>query len=223
MKKKISLTLLLLLAACSNPKDQVIPPDITKLDENSPFVVQMKKLDPADKLLLTQYLMLSQLREGFGGEKRPLGITVAEAIEAQKKFNAMKAAEETKASAIRNAALAEQQQKLDAIQNAFKIYFVKLGPIQKANYQQYFTMDLSIANTSGKLVKGFKAAIAFHNQFDEPIKTLTIEENADWEVGQEGTYTYTYDYNQFDDDINKLVAIPQDKLKVKATITDVIF
>lgn len=221
--KKIIPLLMLILASCSNPKDTVIPPNVSSLDENSTFVQSVKKLSPEDKELLGQYIMMNTVKEAFGGEKTPIGITVKEALEIQKKYNANAKLEEQKAEQIRQTELAIEKEKLAKIKNSLEIYFINLTPVQKVNYSDYFGMRLKIKNTSGKVISGFKASVTFSDQFNNHIQTLTIEDNDDWAINHEGIYAYNFKYNQFEEELTKLLTISQDKLKTETIVTDVVF
>ncbi|SMC20388.1 hypothetical protein SAMN02745857_00933 [Andreprevotia lacus DSM 23236] len=74
----------LLLAACSNPHDVVIPKDMSQWD--STLKSATEKLPDEEKKLLAGYLVRTKLAEAFSGKTSDDKVTIGEAIEAQRKW-----------------------------------------------------------------------------------------------------------------------------------------
>lgn len=86
MKRMLLLILLSgVLAGCNDPHDAKIPP----LTEFSTIKTQLEKLTPEERDLLAGYMMRKTVGAVFG-EKSPSeeGVTIGQAIEAQKKWKA---------------------------------------------------------------------------------------------------------------------------------------
>ena len=93
--KKLFLPILLsvFIIGCSNPKDEVLPPKMTEADMTV-LAEKVKSLNEEDKLLLTQYIVRSEMSKAFGGAGASTGTTVGEAIENQKQWVVEQKAEE---------------------------------------------------------------------------------------------------------------------------------
>jgi hypothetical protein len=215
---------ILTLSACSDPKALPLPPDLEKLSQDQTFIDQIKTLEQSDKDLLAGFMAraaIGQALSGSGGI--PLGMTVGEAIENQKAWVAKMQAEEAEAEKIRQAAIAKSNQIAEEIKNTLKVIFVKMGEPSRQNYKTQLPIKFEVINSSEKSISGYKARIEFVDMFGQIVKKLSIEDSQGLAPKATEQPIFVWDYNQFDDDMVKLVNLSDDKYKASITVTHIVF
>lgn len=222
--RRFALLLLIsvLLAGCGNPKDQVIPRDLSKLDQDKEFIETVKSLPQEDKDLLTGYVARALIAQAFN-QSPPIGRTVGEAIENQKAWVKEQQQIEQQKEVAKQKALAEFEKQSLELQKALQLVYLKRVGIKKANYQEYVQLAFDLKNNSGKEISGYKADLKFKDQFGNEFKTLTIEDSDGLKANFDDSIVFAWQYNQFDDGWQKLLSLDEAKFKVDSQVTHVIF
>ena len=164
---------LVLLAACANPKQTVLPQDTSKWEAE--LKPTLEKLTTEDKELLAGYLVRLKLGEAFGvGAALPIGITVGEAIENQRKFKveqeakasaekAVKERKEAEAKALKEQVEKQRAELVRQFDDTLLVSFVGKG-FQPSDYknnvmEDSITFKLAFSNKSKKDIAGFKGLL----------------------------------------------------------------
>lgn len=149
----LTIAAIALFAACSKPTDAVFPSDVLTWDKELAPVLQ--KLPQADRELVTAYLMRAKLGEVFaGGKGGPIGTTVGQAIEDQKKFATELAAREQQEAALKKKLEAERAALVEQINMAVTVTLVAKAELQKnfdaGRYSEYQQFTIGVQNNGDK-------------------------------------------------------------------------
>lgn len=195
---KIVLPLLLVLAACSGPKDTPLPRDLEKLDSLKPV---LEKLTPEERELVGGYIMRvgvgSELKGVFGGEKGPgipEGMTVGKAIEEQRKFKADLAIEEAKQQALQAKLTTEREAALKPLREAVTVTLVSKKVVPEYGYSgmlmdEKLNVVFGYQNNTGKDIAGVKGHISVKDLFGEQISGFLVSNDDTIKAGESITWT----------------------------------
>lgn len=209
MKIKISiLACAVLLAACTRPTEVIIPTDTSKWDtELAPTV---KKLSEEDRKLLTGYLMRAKLSETFskGAGGIPLGTTIGQAIEEQKKWAAeqealaaAQRAKEAEEKALRAKLEKEAEAAREAITNAVTVTLVskmeRPSNIYAGQYRDRQVFIVGVENKTDEAMAGVSGELEFVDLFGKVVGAVNFRIAE--KIAPKGTVKWTgeRDYNQF--------------------------
>lgn len=222
--KKLFLPILLsvFIIGCSNPKDEVLPPKMTEADMTV-LAENVKSLNEEDKLLLTQYIVRSEMSKAFGGAGASTGTTVGEAIENQKQWVVEQKAEE-QAKTERAAKLkAEKDAKTAEFEKAVAVTIFDKDLVE-ADWQSFITLDIDIKNNSTKEIAGLKGIIHFFDKFGDLIVSFGFgDDTLNIPAGDSFKGTLSWDYNQFMDEHNKFVNTSLEGMKYKFEPEQILF
>jgi hypothetical protein len=203
-----------LVVACSKPHDTIIPSEVSAWDKELAPV--MKELPEEDRDLFTAFVIRAKLTELFVNEGGiPFGMTVGQAIDAQKKWLAETAAKEAEEKALRERQAreaaelkahleAKRAESLEAIHNAVTVALVskKELPVDFdiGRYSEYQQFSIGIKNNTNKTIAGVSGELEFLDLFEVVIggvtfritETIPPEESRIWTGGR--------DYNRFFDE-----------------------
>jgi hypothetical protein len=208
----------LVLAACSGPKDTVIPSDPKQWDTIADSV---KELSDEDKALFTAYVvrmtMASALAGGKGGI--PPGTTIADAIRLQKEFHEKRKQEEAEADLLKAKLAAERAAEVEKLKQVATVTLVDLKVLPKNyDYDRYsdrLDLVIGVQNRSGKNISGIKGDLVFADQFGTEITTMGLSLDEDIPANTTKSITgYGKDINQFRDEDTKLAVTPLSKMRV---------
>lgn len=175
-------TLLLVLTACSNPKDIVFGPE--PLKEMAEKGDQFKKLPEEDRVLLAAYLATLELGKVFNADTKPVtGRTVGEVLVDAKawkqKIQAQEAKEKARqaeADALAKKIQAERQAVADKISQSALVAIVgtRLLPVDwdQDRYSPMLAINYAITNKSAKTIKQIKGSVTFTDLTGDEIGVL---------------------------------------------------
>lgn len=197
-----SLLAAVLLAACSKATDTIIPSDMSKWDaELAPIV---KKLSEEDQKLLIGYVMRAKVGQAFGGKEGiPMGTTVGDALDNQKKWMAEEEKKAAEAKALKEKMLKEQADAQAAIDNAATVTLIekqqryKNFDLRRFSDEQVFV--IGVHNKSGKAIAGISGSLEFIDIFDKKVGGVSFRMTENIAPGGDAKWTGTRDYNQFID------------------------
>lgn len=205
MKKIVVFSLITLLAACSDPKQSLVPSDPAKWDTELKPIIE--KLNDEEKKLLGAYLVRTKLGETLGGEAMLPGTTVADAIQKQKDWQVAteKRVAEEKAKQEQKAAEEKAlQEKIAAERSAIKqridssITVTVLDTyLKKVNYSNDQVIEIGLENKGAKDITGIKGTVHFIDVFDNDIGQISFGYDDGLKAGATTTWTGSRDYNQF--------------------------
>lgn len=187
---------LLLTAACGGDVKSLRVTEINKMtlfDE----IKNSRSLTVEEVGLLQGFV----LRKGFGGALAgeptalPVGLSIGEMIDDQRQWvmdeQRRKADEEARLAKART----EEAKQKKALLSAMTLTVVGKG-FERANDQDYITIDVLYENKSGKAIRGFKGAIQFKDLFGTEITPFTISEDEPLAPGAARRQGWMLKYNQ---------------------------
>lgn len=151
---------LMLVAGCSDPRDTVLPNDMSKWDELKPVIDQ---LSAEEKELIGSYIMRVKAGEVFGGSGIPPGTTLRMAIEAQRQH-------------LADIAL-KQKEKEDIVIEMQSVLTVEfLGKSKRLrNSIDYLLVEFRFRNAGTRTISGIKGDAVFVDMFDDEIARIELK------------------------------------------------
>jgi hypothetical protein len=200
-KLVIASVTLALLAACSKPTETIIPTDMSKWDTELGAVV--KKLSEEDQKLLAGYVMRAKLGEIFGKEGVPLGTTIGNALDEQRKWIAEREKQAAEAKALKEKMLQEQAKAEEAINGAVVVTLIAKRELPKnydlSRYSEEQQFVIGVHNKSEKEISGVKGSLDFIDLFDKKVGSAGFSISEKIKPGGDAKWTGVRDYNQFVD------------------------
>jgi len=169
-----------------------------------------KDLTVGEVQLLQTYVLRAAMT---GHDPFPIGKTIGEIIDDQRKFNAESDIrdKEEKERIAKAKSIADEKRKV--LLAALTVTEFEKG-FEHIDYQDYNTMKFSYENRSGKDIRGFKGTIIYKDLFGDVITGLRLKEDRTIKAGQTVQVSKQVDYNQFMDKDKKLREASLDNMKV---------
>lgn len=186
--------MLCLIAACSDPRATLIPSDMATWDKS--LAPTIEKLTPEEKKLFAAWVVRTKLSESFGGEPMPVGVTVAQALEQQKKWADERQAKEAEERALKEKLLAEQAAIAKQIDDTVTVTVLNLE-LEKEGFVQRQAIKIGLKNKGDKDIKGVSGSIKFIDIFDKKVGEMTFGYDKGLKAGSETSWSGVRDYNQF--------------------------
>lgn len=201
-------SLAMLLAGCSKPRDIVFGPE--PLKQMADQADQFKKLPEEERVLLVAYLGVSQLGKAFGADvESPVGRTVGEVlVDARAWQEKVKAADaeakkrEAEAEALRAKIAAERKAIAERIGRSVVVAVVGTRVLPEnydvGRYSELLSISYAVENKSDKEIRQLKGRVIFKDatgdtvgwlpvDFDEPVaagKTLKTTTGRGWRLNR---------------------------------------
>jgi len=205
------------ITACTDPKDTVLPSDVSTWESNESLKESVQKLTDEEKQLLAAYAMRAGLSSAFGGKGINEGTTIGQAIDVQGQWIQEQQAQKAKQEALAAELQKKQLEKLKEMNGYLTISLNSLGfqpsNVRKGQYQDYFTIELGFKNNTDKNISGAKGVVVLKDMFGEIIKRINLSNDNGIPAGQVTTLSGTIDYNQFMDQDKKLKSTKFEKLQ----------
>jgi len=223
MKRMFVVAAVVLLCACSNPKDTVVPTSLDKMESIKP---QIEKLTPEERDLFASYFVRHTMGAAMGGmfgvkaEPVPEGMTIGKAIDEQRDFAAKAKIREAEEKVLKEKVKAEQQKAMEEMSKAALVTLIskKIDIERMSGITMDEKLEVAIAfkNTSSKDIAGIKGTLDAADIFGEQLsgfnmsydKTLKPGETATWV----GSRSIKYGMNSSND--RKFADLPEDKYKL---------
>ncbi len=214
---------LIATTACSgNVKNQRIT------EENKETVFEQikgtKDLTVEEVGMLQAYVLRKGLGDALAGKTPtlPVGMTIGEIIEDQKKWVADEKVREADEKQRIAQAKAEEDRQRQQLLDAITLTVFEKG-FQNADYQDYVTIRAVYENKSGKDIRAFKGTIQFNDLFGAEIMPVNIAEDTPLAAGQNRREGWTLKYNQFIDKHVKLRNTALENMKPEWKPTIILF
>ena len=213
------------LAGCSKPTDTIIPSDMSKWDTE--LAPSINKLNEEDKKLAAGYVMRSKIGSVFGKEGMPIGTTLGNAIEEQKKWLAAEAIKEAEEKALKEKMLKEQAQAQAAIDNSVTVTLIAKTELP-ANYQineysERQQFKIGVKNKTEKEISAVSGSLEFIDIFDKKVGGVSFSISEKIAPGGEAKWTGVRKYNQFLEEHKNVWNLEDGKYKTKFKADAVIF
>jgi len=187
------------LSGCSKPTDAVIPSDISTWDKE--LAPNLKRLSDSDREKVTAYLIRAKMGEVFGGNGIPPGVTIGQAIDAQKKWEAEQAAKRAEEESLKKKLEQERTAALEKLNKAVTVTLLAKRELPKnydiGRYSEYQEFRIGVQNNSDRAVVGVSGEIKFIDVFDKEVGAVRFGVSENIEPGKSVTWTGGRDYNQF--------------------------
>lgn len=205
------------ITACTDPKDTILPLDISTWESNENLKESVQKLTDEEKKLLAGYTVRAGLSSAFGEVGIKEGTTIRQAINVQSEWVHEQQVQEAKREALAAELQMKQLEKLKKMNDYLTVSFNSLGfqpsNVQAGQYQDYFTIELGFKNNTNKDISGAKGVVVLKDMFGEVIKEITLSNDDGIPANQTTTVSGTIDYNQFIDQDKKLKSTKFEKLQ----------
>jgi hypothetical protein len=205
------------LAACSDPRNTPIPSDPDKWETQ--LAPAIKKLTDEERGLVAAYMMRSKFGEAFGGKAMPAGITIRDAIAAQREFVREEQRREAEAKELRERVERERAEAQRQIDAALTVAFVgksySPADYSSGSYQDELNVSFAFENKSIKSIAGFKGKARFEDMFGDEISENNISYDETIPPGKAVRWRGSINYNQFMSEHVKLRTTPTDKIKFR--------
>jgi hypothetical protein len=224
-KHLIVLLCVIVLAACSGPKNTPLPRELDKMESIKPA---MEKLTPEERELAAGYIMRhtigSKMRGLFGGKEGPgipEGMTLGKAIDEQRKFRADATIEEAKQQALKAKLQAEREAAMKPMREAITVTLVskKIKPEHGFSgmvLDENLVVAFGYKNNTDKDIAGVKGNISVKDLFGDEISGFLISNDTTIRAGQTTTWTgsRSVKYALGGNKDRKLAELEDDKYKV---------
>lgn len=212
----------LAVAGCSDPQATQVPLGDPS-DWPASFSEEVQKLPLEDRQLLAAYAM----RRSIAGTS-PEIVTVSEAIEQQKIFEAERVARELEEKKLAEEARLLREQKLAAFRQTVTVALsgTKLLPknYNASRYSPLFQMVLAVENKGDVDIRGIKGKVIFRDLFDDEIMQLNLSLDESVKAGEKKTINgYGMEINQFIDDHVRLANTKYEDLKFEFVPEMIVF
>lgn len=216
---------LLMLAACGDPKNTPLPAELDKMESIKPA---MGKLTPEERELAAAYIARhtigAKLGAVFGGKEGPgipPGMTLGQAIEEQRKFNADAAQERARQEALKAKLQAEREAAMKAMRDAVTVTLVEKRLVTERGYSdividEKLVVVFGYQNNSAKDIAGVKGLVSVKDLFGDELSGFQISNDGTIKAGQSVTWTGSRSvrYALGDNKDRKFADLANDKFKV---------
>jgi len=187
------------VVGCSKATDTIIPSDMSKWDtELAPAV---NKLSEEDKKLAIGYVMRAKVGSLFGKDGIPIGMTLGNAIEEQKKFLEATAKKEAEEKILKDKMLKERAEAQAAIDNAVTVTLISKhqnpSNYSARRYSEQQEFNIGVQNKTSKTVIGVSGSLAFIDIFDKEVGGVSFSISEKIAPGAVAMWAGVRDYNQF--------------------------
>ncbi|GAA0680658.1 hypothetical protein GCM10009429_00730 [Dyella marensis] len=218
----IALATLLALAGCQNPHDHELPSDISKIDEGTRDAI--KKLPNEERELVAKYA----LRHTFGGDKPSgIGVTIGQAIQEQKEFEAARAQREAEAAALKASMQKEHDDAISRMNNSVAVALVskayEASNFREGTYEDTIQLEIAIENKTDKAIAGVKGTAVFRDMFGDIITRSNVAITHDIQPGAKYLWQASKHYNQFEQSDKTLRSTPTEKIKFEFEPDTIVF
>ena len=211
MKSKILIFMAALtLAACSDPKGTVIPPDIETWEKT--LKPSVDKLNEEEKKLFLGFTMRAKMGEAFGGKGIESGTTVGKAIDLQKKWIAEREAKEVEEKALKAKLEADQAALKKQIDDLITVTVLGLW-LEKESYSEKQIIKIGFQNKGSRDIRGISGSMKFIDMFDKEIGAVNFGYTDGLKAGSTASWTGTRDYNQFLEQHKAIARLEEGKYK----------
>lgn len=162
---------------------------------------ELKRLSEVDREKVAAYLMRAKMGEVFGGKGVPLGTTIGQALDGQKKFEAEQVAKRAAEDALKKKIEQERTDAIDQLSKAVTVTLLAKREMPKnydaGRYSDYQHFRIGVQNNSDKVVIGVSGEIKFIDVFDKEVGVVSFRISENIDLGKSATWTGGRDYNQF--------------------------
>lgn len=200
-KISLSIAVALVLTACSQPMDTVIP---TTGPEQTKFIQDIiGKLGERDKAMLQAYLVRRALASSFDpAEGITPGTTVKEAIADQvawfQKQAEHKAMEEQRVKDRQTARAAASVELGKTVKITYAGKEIEPSDDRKRHYSDMQLIYLDVENLSSKAIKGLQGELKFIDMFGALVAKMPLQITDAIEPGKKLEWTGGKEFNKFD-------------------------
>jgi hypothetical protein len=214
----------ILLSSCSNVKNKPITED--NKDKILDQIKNSKDLTVEEVGLLQAYVLRQGMKNAFSGDKNatllPVGKTIGQVIEEQRKWVADESQRERQDKERRERAQAAAEGQRKALLDALSVTVYDKG-YTSADFQNYITLKFAYENHTSKTIRGFRGSMEFEDLFGEKIKVSGLTEDEPLSPGESRKVSKTLNYNQFSDEDKKLRSTELANLKLVWRPTEILF
>lgn len=206
----------LVLAACSDPHDKVLPQDLSAIDQSTKDAIA--RLPVKEKELLLAYELRHAAASAFNGAGGvPPGTTIGDAINDQRQWAIDQQKKEGEEAAIKAQLKKAHDDAVAKLQGAVTgtLLQVSFSPhdFEANRPNDLFLIHIAFSNKSDKPISGIKGVAMFNDMFGDLIMRSNLTTDKTIQPGKTLVWNGVIDYNQFLDSDVKLRNSDPDKIK----------
>lgn len=213
------------LAGCSKPTETIIPSDMSAWDKE--LAPQVKKLSEEDRRLFAAYVARAKIGEAFAGKGVPLGTTVGQAIDEQRKWLVLQEQKAAEELALKEKLEKERLAAEAAIASAVTVTLLdkrelpRDWEVRRISDTQVF--KIGVQNKSDKEIVGIAGTLEFVDVFDKRVGAVSFGISERLKPGQDFVWTGSRDYNQFIDEHKAVWNLEKGKYTTRFKPEQVVF
>lgn len=205
----ISISGLLILTSCTDPKKTVIPADMSKWETD--LKPSIEKLSEEDRALLTAYLMKAKLGEAFGGKPEE-GLTIGKAIENEKAWTLEQEKKDQEAKLLKEKLQKEQAQLQKQVDDMLTVTVLKLK-LEKESFRTIQVIKLGFKNNGSKDISGIKGTVRFIDMFGKEVGSIAFSFTDGLKSGGTAKWSGSRHYNEFISEHRAIANLEEGKYK----------
>lgn len=221
------------VAACSNPKDTILPTQIEKMESIKPAI---EKLTQEERELLAGYTMrhtVGAAMNGFFGVNEtqiPENMTLGKAIDEQRNIIATRKTKEDEENAAAAKLKSEREQAMASMRADVTVTLVDKDKKENRGYSgivtdEHLTITLTYKNNTSKDVAGVKGTLSIIDLFGDEICAFNISNDTTIKAGEsiswEGSRSIRYSMSSSKD--QKCATVQEGKYKTEWKPIAVVF
>lgn len=208
------------LAACSGPRDEVLPQDLEKLESIKPAI---EKLPAEERELLARYIARRTFAQALGSGEGgiPAGTTIGKAVDEQRKVEADQKLEEARQAALKAKLQAEREAAMKRMRDAVTVTLVSKSIETERGYSgivmdENLEVTFGYRNNTAKPIAGVKGHISIRDLFGDELSGFLISNDDTIPPGETITWTGSRSvrFAMGDNQDRKLAGLSDDKFKV---------
>ena len=209
-KTLLIIFIVLILSGCSNPRDEVVPKDITKWE--TVLKLSITRLSPEDRKLFLGFMTRAKLEQTFGGKSIEEGLTIGRIIEQQKTWIDSEVKKEIEARLSMGKFEAERAALKKVVEDLLTVTVVELKLVKKGHTANQI-IKLAFLNKGNKDILGIKGSIRFIDIFDNDVDTIGLRYADGLKAGASGGWTGSRHYNQYLESHKALATLEKGKYR----------
>lgn len=173
IRNRLTTWVVLLAIGCGDPRSTKIPADVSEIPK---IQSSLDKLDSADRRRVAAYEMRAHMGALFGNSPPAASVTIGEAIDNQKAFEAAEAKEEAASKALAVKVAADRARQLALMSQVLSTALTKLEVegAPKDQFGQFIYMHVAFQNRGARSIAGVKGTAILRDIFGDTLATKSV-------------------------------------------------
>ena len=192
---------------------------ITEANQNS-FMEELKDSEMTTEQV--RLLIAAQMRSAFDDDFSLVGKTIGEVISDERILQAERAARKAEEERLAEEALLKAEAISAEMREAITLTVYDKG-FQEGRFDDSITFQIAYENKSDMDIRAYTGNIRFEDLFGREIQEIRLTIDDPIAVGAKATWSGGVDYNQFDDDDQKLRNTDMEDMRIEWLPATILF